>query len=180
MPDVIVSDVRMPIKDGIELTKELKEDSKYSRIPIILLTAKGLSEDKIVGYRSGADAYLTKPFDPEELLAIIDNIITRNEQMIGGKDREDIANIRNDIEIIKNVLKEREKSVLKPVEVNITPVEKEVLMFLGQGLSNAEIAEARGVSKNGVQKSITNLYMKTKTGTRTELIRWAIQRGFSR
>ena len=69
--------------------------------------------------------------------------------------------------------------MLKLVEVNITPVE-EVLMVLGQGLSNAEIASARGVSKNGVQKSITNLNMKTKTGTRTALIRWAIQRGFSR
>ena len=180
LPDVIVSDVRMPGKDGLELTKMLKADERYMKIPIVLLTAKGLSVDRILGYRSGADAYLSKPFDPEELLAIIDNIVERQEQMIGGKENETLMNIKDDISLIKSVLKERENEVLKPVECHITPMEREVLSYLGQGLSNQEIADARGVNKNGVQKAISNLYAKTYANTRTELIRWAIQRGFSK
>ena len=178
LPDVIVSDIRMPGKDGIELTKELKSNTKFTHIPIVLLTAKGLSEDKITGYRSGADAYLSKPFDPEELLAVIDNVVLRNCQMIGGEERENIAKIKNDISIIKDVIKGKSAKTVKPLEVSITPVESEVLHYLGQGLSNAEIAEARGVSKVGIQRVISNLYLKTMTETRTALIRWAVERGF--
>lgn len=178
LPDIIVSDIRMPGKDGIELTKELKSNARFTQIPIVLLTAKGLSDDKIIGYRSGADAYLSKPFEPEELLAIIDNVVIRNGQMIGGEEREDIAKIRSDISIIKDVIRGNSEKTVKPLEVSITPVESEILNYLGQGLSNSEIAEARGVSKVGVQRVISTLYTKSMTETRTALIRWAIERGF--
>ncbi len=68
VPDLIISDVMMPEKDGFELTATLKNDLLTSHIPIVLLTAKWRAEDKITGYRTGADAYLPKPFDTEELL----------------------------------------------------------------------------------------------------------------
>ncbi|REE00171.1 hybrid sensor histidine kinase/response regulator transcription factor [Marinoscillum furvescens] len=75
IPDLIVSDVMMPVKTGIDLCKALKNDSRTSHIPIILLTAKHSTEDTILGYSEGADSYMVKPFDEELLLSRVDNLL---------------------------------------------------------------------------------------------------------
>lgn len=81
MPDLIISDVMMPIKDGIELCNELKHNEITSHIPIILLTAKVGDSNEIVGLKTGADAYVTKPFNSEKLKLRVENLIENRKQL---------------------------------------------------------------------------------------------------
>jgi CheY-like chemotaxis protein len=75
LPDLIVSDIMMPGLDGLEMSRQLKEDLSTSHIPIILLTARSDQQSRLEGLRTGADAYLAKPFDKDELLVRIDKLI---------------------------------------------------------------------------------------------------------
>lgn len=81
VPDIIVSDIMMPKLNGIQLTRQLKNDIRTSHIPIILLTAKNTDEDKEDGYDSGADSYLTKPFTTKLLASRIQNLLTTRRRL---------------------------------------------------------------------------------------------------
>ena len=81
VPDLIVSDVMMPVMNGLEFCQQVKKDIMSSHIPVILLTARALEKHQIEGYESGADAYITKPFSPELLLARIDNLLQSRHQL---------------------------------------------------------------------------------------------------
>ncbi len=82
-PDLIVSDVMMPYKDGYTLCKELKNDAEYCHIPIILLTAKADMDNQLHGLELGADGYIGKPFDPTFLVALIRNLLANRKRMQG-------------------------------------------------------------------------------------------------
>ena len=75
VPDLIVSDVMMPVMNGLEFCQRVKDNIATSHIPVILLTARALSKHQVEGYESGADAYITKPFSADVLLARIDNLL---------------------------------------------------------------------------------------------------------
>lgn len=81
IPDIIISDVMMPRKDGIEVCRALKLDERTSHIPIILLTAKAEEEAKIQGLKTGADAYLMKPFNREELFVRLEKLLELRKQL---------------------------------------------------------------------------------------------------
>jgi YesN/AraC family two-component response regulator len=80
-PDLIVSDVMMPEKDGFEVCDFLKNDERTSHIPIVLLTAKVSMEARIAGLKRGADAYLSKPFHEEELIVWVEQLINRQRML---------------------------------------------------------------------------------------------------
>lgn len=81
VPDIIVSDVMMPKKDGFEVCQALKQDDRTSHIPIVLLTAKADVESRIAGLEHGADAYLAKPFDKKELLVRLEKLLELRDKL---------------------------------------------------------------------------------------------------
>jgi DNA-binding response OmpR family regulator len=98
IPDIIVSDVMMPIKNGIELCKTLKEDEKTSHIPIILLTAKSGDDHEIIGLNIGADDYITKPFNSRKLQVKVKKLIELR-QKLRSRYRQDIFLAPKDIAV---------------------------------------------------------------------------------
>jgi DNA-binding response OmpR family regulator len=80
-PDLIILDVSMPGIDGFEVCRRLRKDEATTSLPIIFLTARGLDEDRIEGFRVGADDYLSKPFNPEELVLRVKAVLRRCQSM---------------------------------------------------------------------------------------------------
>ena len=170
------SDIRMPGKDGIELLGLIRSDERLGRVPVILLTAKSLTQDRIEGYKAGADVYLPKPFDPDELLSIVDNAIERKRQMTGKKG--DLADLKEEMESIKQIMRKNGAVVVKKTDVYLTDAERDILELVCKGYTNSEIAEEREVTVPYVNKVIQRIYALTKTRTRTELVRWAMTTGY--
>ena len=81
IPDLVISDVVMPGKSGYELCKEVKADLQLSHIPVVLVTAKVAVENQVQGLREGADAYVTKPFQPAYLLALVKSLLDNREKL---------------------------------------------------------------------------------------------------
>jgi DNA-binding response OmpR family regulator len=114
IPDAIVCDILMPQVSGIDFLSVVRgdESSDIMNIPFILLTAKGLTEDRIQGYDAGADGYLMKPFDPEELVAILDRVIERKNLLQLNDECVTVEEIRKDLGEIKELLKKKESMIL--------------------------------------------------------------------
>lgn len=177
VPSCIVSDIRMPGgPDGIELLQWIRSSDLLKRVPVVLLTAKGMTQDRITGYQAGADAYIPKPFDPDELLSIIDTVIVRRQQMTGTAGA--LLDLQQEISNVKMLLQQNVQSTVQQTNVYLTPAAREILGLLCQGYSNEEIAQARNTTKAYVTKVLKRIYDETNTGTRTELLRWAIKTGY--
>ena len=89
VPDLVVSDVMMPVMDGLQFCRHLKEDAITSHIPVILLTARSEESQQIEGYEHGADAYLTKPFSADVLVARIYNLLKSRRQLFENHDERE-------------------------------------------------------------------------------------------
>lgn len=128
--DLIVLDVMMPEMDGFEVCKNLRSDTRTRDIPVILLTAKGTIEDKVIGFNSGADDYLVKPFDIQELLVRLRALLRRNNKPAALE--HDILK-SGDFELYADSLEVKVKDRL----VKLTPTEFEILFCLLQHVNQA-------------------------------------------
>jgi DNA-binding response OmpR family regulator len=82
-PDLVVLDIMMPKLDGYEVCRQLRQDDRFSNLPVILLSAKGRPVDREAGLQAGADDYIAKPFSPRKLLEKIRELLDRSESQIG-------------------------------------------------------------------------------------------------
>ena len=151
--DILILDVMMPGQDGYELTKEIKNTIK---VPIILLTAKGETENRIKGLELGADDYLSKPFEPKELLLRIKNII-KNSNKIDLNLKHIIGDAKIDLNKMSISLKERNRK--------INNSEKKVLVEMlsnpGKTYSREEIGKISGITQErSIDVMITRLRQK--------------------
>ncbi|NET01748.1 MAG: response regulator transcription factor [Sphaerospermopsis sp. SIO1G2] len=184
-PDLVISDIMMPQVDGYQFLKQLRDDQRFQALPVIFLTAKGMTGDRIQGYQAGVDAYLPKPFDPDELIAIVENLLSRRAAQVPavGEDSEnmDIAKLAHEIGKLKDLLSPRTtiSQSPPPFKIDLTPREQSVLNLVAQGLMNKEIARRLETSVRNVEKYVSRLFSKTGTNSRTELVRFALEHGLA-
>ena len=164
IPDMIICDVMMPEMDGYSFVKHVRDNPKTNWMPVLFLSAKGQSQDRVTGLNTGADVYMVKPFEPDELVAQIEASLKQSSRMIQHQ---------------TNGLAEVELSIQVPFDVELTPTEIKVLQFVAKGMANREIAEELNVSQRTVESHVSNMLGKTGLHNRTELARWAIEQKLS-
>ena len=160
LPDLIISDIRMPRMDGHMLARQLRANPRTDLIPIVFLTAKDERSDRIAGFRSGVDAYLAKPFEPDELLAVIANILKRVE--------------RTHAEIARLIGKSGERPSFSDEE--LTEAEQRIALAVAQGLTNKEIASELSISVRTVENHISHVLAKKNFDNRVEIARYVLAR----
>ena len=181
LPDLVISDVMMPRCDGYGLLAKLRGDERLGGTPVIFLTAKGMTADRIAGFQAGCDDYIPKPFDPDELVARVHNVVRRQERLLAEAARfadADIGQMARQITEIRSLLASG-GSKKPPVasDHSFTPREASVLQLVAEGLMNKEIARRLETSIRNVEKYVSRLFIKTGTASRTELVRYALERG---
>ena len=151
--EIIVLDVMMPGQNGFELTKELK---KRMSTPIILLTAKGEVENRIVGLELGADDYLGKPFEPKELLLRIKNIINKHKK-INIKNLSDIGKAKVDFNKMFIILKNK----ISKINISEKKILIEMLSNPGKTYTRNQIGDIANISQErSIDVLITRLRQK--------------------
>lgn len=155
LPDLIISDIRMPGMDGYQLVKNLRSNPRTRLVPIVFLTAKDEIADRITGFRTGVDAYLTKPFEPDELAAIVQSILNRVERT-----HSDLARMFGESE-------PDEREFIRDEE--LTDAEWRVAEEVAKGASNKEIAAELNLSLRTVEGHISRILDKKNLNNRVEL-----------
>jgi DNA-binding NarL/FixJ family response regulator len=177
-PELVITDVMMPQVDGYQFLKQMRDDPRFVAMPVVFLTARGMKSDRISGYQAGCDAYLPKPFDPEELIAIVKNILQRRASTnneAGGIAKQIAAELRGMMGTGSAIV-----TTPPPINIDFTPREQSVLDLVAAGLMNKEIARQLDTSVRNVEKYVSRLFGKTGTNSRTELVRYALEHGLTK
>jgi DNA-binding NarL/FixJ family response regulator len=159
IPDMIICDVMMPEMDGYAFVEQVRQDPRTNWIPVLFLSAKGQSQDRVKGLNTGADVYMVKPFEPEELVSQVE------------------ASLKQAGRLLKHQIQggQNGPKIQVPFDVELTPTELKVVQFVARGMANREIAEAMKVSQRTIESHVSNMLAKTGLHNRTELARWAIE-----
>ncbi len=168
-PHLVITDIVMPRMNGYELVRHIHQKPAFRLLPVIFLTLRNKTEERIQGYESGTDLYLLKPFELNELGAAIRHLLER-AQMIQSEQRLSYE--------------ERLRTPFQPpmadienyeFPLNLTQREREVLVLLTHGLSNTQIGTQLYLSPRTVEKYVSSLLRKTETSNRAELVGWAMR-----
>ena len=163
VPDLIISDIRMPGMDGYKLARQLRGSPRTALVPIVFLTAKDETADRIEGFRAGVDAYLTKPFEPDELIAVVNAILNRVERT-----HSQIARLVS--------AATAENTSVSLQDEGLTDAENRVAVAVSRGLSNKEIAAELEISVRTVENHISHILDKKGFSNRVEIARYVFER----
>jgi DNA-binding NarL/FixJ family response regulator len=155
LPDVIICDIMMPDLNGHDFLINLRNQQDIGWVPVIFLSALWQSQDRIKGLNLGANVYMTKPIEPEELLAQIESLLDQSSRI----KQHTISTTTIDV---------------NPLEC-LTPAEIRVLKLVAQGVINKDIGLHLNIGKRTVETHIYNILGKTRLNNRTELAMWAIK-----
>ena len=145
-PDLILSDVMMPGTDGMALCRKIKDDDDICHIPVILVTAKATPRDQVDGLHTGAEAYVTKPFDPEYLLALIASLLAGRQRMM-----RQLGTVTKTEELEENTLSPRDTAFMDDL---YAIMEKEIA---NPDLNINALAEKMGLSRSKFYYKIKGL-----------------------
>jgi DNA-binding NarL/FixJ family response regulator len=170
-PHLIITDITMPQMDGYELIREIRKRPPFRLLPVVFLTARTETEERIRGYQTGCDVYLEKPFELQELGAVVRNLLERL-QLIESEWRSRLTPERSLTAPAELATSEHLPTSL--TDLNLTEREQQVLKILADGLSNVQIGEHLHLSPRTVEKYVSSLLRKTETNNRAELVRFAM------
>ncbi|PSN12403.1 DNA-binding response regulator [filamentous cyanobacterium CCP5] len=185
-PQLIITDVGMPGLDGYSLVQKVRQFPAFRLLPVIFLTAHNQIQDRIKGYQMGCDLYLPKPFELQEIGAIVRNLLERSQliqsawiQQVALNTAQQRALQVSDMlpEVPRQAAPEVVSSWSPPptdLAADFTAREQDVLALLSDGLSNAQIGDRLFLSPRTVEKYVSSLLRKTETSNRSELLRFAI------
>ncbi|MGF1513149.1 MAG: response regulator transcription factor [Elainellaceae cyanobacterium] len=171
-PHLVIVDISMPRMTGYEFTQQVRRQPRFRLLPIIFLTERTSTKARVRGYETGCDAYLPKPFELQELKAVVRNLLERS-QLVQAAIQLQRDPARQPPQAIADVAFPPAAPPLED-DLELTHREQEVLDLLTKGLSNAQIGEALHLSARTIEKYVSSLLRKTQVSNRAELVRFAI------
>uniref|UniRef100_A0ACD5GXD6 Response regulator n=1 Tax=Desertifilum tharense IPPAS B-1220 TaxID=1781255 RepID=A0ACD5GXD6_9CYAN len=169
-PHMIVTDIAMPLMDGYEFVKRVRQRPALRLLPVVFLTYRTSTQERIRGYQLGCDLYLPKPFELDELGAVVRNLLERS-QLIESEWRSRVQ-ITEKYPALESPVAESE---IQDSDVSLTQREQEVLNLIATGLSNIQIGDHLHLSARTIEKYVTSLLRKTETNNRAELVSFAMK-----
>ncbi len=185
-PHLIVTDITMPEMDGYELVRRVRTRPAFRLLPVIFLTERTTTEERIRGYKMGCDNYLAKPFELCELGVVIRSLLDRYALMAQAPSRalepetmptegRNRVKGNGELDFLNQKSEMRDLASMGPSSPMLTQREREVLNLLTEGLSNIEIGKQLHLSHRTVEKHVSSLFRKTLSSNRAELVRFAME-----
>lgn len=169
-PDVVLMDVRMPGVDGLEATRRITQDERLANVHVVILTTFALDEYVFEAIRAGANGFLVKDTEPDELVRAVRVVMTGDALLSPG--------------ITRRLIEEFATRAKEPVELpglpNLTDREREVVALVGEGLSNDEIAERLVMSVATARTHVSRAMIKLGARDRARLVVFAYESGLVR
>jgi DNA-binding NarL/FixJ family response regulator len=193
-PHLIVTDITMPEMDGYEFVRRVRTRPAFRLLPVIFLTERTSTQERIRGYQMGCDNFLAKPFELQELAAVIRSLLDRYALIAQAPSRTpEPEPMSKEAGIIANNQPETDFLTQKPETrdslrdssfarasdsgdaPNLTQREQEVLDLVTEGFSNVQIGDRLHLSPRTIEKHVSSLFRKTESNNRAELVRFAME-----
>lgn len=185
-PHLIVTDITMPEMDGYEFVRRVRTRPAFRLLPVIFLTERTSTEERIRGYQMGCDNFLAKPFELSELGVVIRSLLDRYaliaqassrspEPEMMPKEAPSRVKDKGELDVLTQNSEMGDRQSPGQNSPSLTQREREVLDLLTEGLSNIQIGSRLHLSPRTIEKHVSSLFRKTLSNNRAELVRFAME-----